>query len=58
MSIWRFVKGDLRIGAQPKLMTTSLWKLAAQLIAKMEVKHPETQVKDNLGSAIVQEPFF
>lgn len=52
------MKGDLRIGAQPKLMTTSLWKLAAQLIEKMEAKHPETQVKDNLGLAIAQEPFF
>ena len=52
------MNGDLRIGAQPKLMTASLRKLAAQLIEKMEAKHPETQVKDNLELAVVQEPFF
>ena len=57
------MKGDLRIGAQPKLrgektMTSKPLELATQLIERMEAKHPETQVKDNLGLAVAQEPFF
>ena len=45
------MKGDLRIGAaqiERRKNNNKPLELAAQLIEKMEAKHPETQVKDNL----------